>query len=91
MKCRKKPITINAWPIAELIEAATNNWDNLPKEVAEFYETGGLVFTSDSISIATLEGHMIGDRLSWLLQGVMDEFYPCKPDVFEATYDEVTA
>ena len=42
------------------------------------------------IVIHTLEGDMRADPEDWIIKGVKGEFYPCKPDIFEATYDEVT-
>lgn len=41
------------------------------------------------IYIKTLEGDMRVDINDWIIKGVKGEFYPCKPDIFEATYDEV--
>lgn len=40
--------------------------------------------------IATLEGGHWVDLGDWVIRGVQGEFYPCKPDIFEATYEEVT-
>lgn len=40
-----------------------------------------------SISIPTLEGVMTADEGDWIIRGVQGEFYPCKPDIFEATYE----
>lgn len=42
------------------------------------------------LMIATLEGIMWADLGDWIIRGVRGEFYPCKPDIFEATYNEVT-
>lgn len=39
------------------------------------------------VRIRTLEGVMIGQEGDWLIKGVSDEVYPCKPDIFEATYE----
>lgn len=39
--------------------------------------------------IATLEGRMIANLGDYIIKGVRGEFYPCKPDIFEATYDTV--
>ena len=39
------------------------------------------------LSIDTLEGRMRADPGDWIIQGVKGEFYPCKPDIFEATYE----
>jgi hypothetical protein len=41
------------------------------------------------VSIATLEGTMRADWDDWIIQGVQGEFYPCKPDIFDATYEAV--
>ena len=40
--------------------------------------------------IETLEGEMLADPGDWIIRGVKGEFYPCKPDIFEATYEAVT-
>jgi hypothetical protein len=39
------------------------------------------------IEIITLEGVMRADPGDWIIRGVQGEFYPCKPDIFEATYE----
>lgn len=43
------------------------------------------------IAIGTLEGTMRADLGDYVIRGVKGEFYPCKPDIFEATYEEVAA
>jgi hypothetical protein len=40
------------------------------------------------IQIDTLEGEMEGKIGDWIIRGVKGEFYPCKPDIFAATYEE---
>jgi hypothetical protein len=40
-----------------------------------------------SLYIKTLEGEMKCDEGDWIIRGVKGEFYPCKPDIFAATYD----
>lgn len=37
--------------------------------------------------IRTLEGDMVADEGDWIIRGVKGELYPCKPDIFEATYE----
>lgn len=39
------------------------------------------------IRIDTLEGSMLAGRDDWIIRGVQGEFYPCKSDIFEATYE----
>ena len=41
------------------------------------------------IGIPTLEGSMIASEGDWIIKGVNGEFYPCKPDIFEKTYELV--
>ena len=41
--------------------------------------------------IPTLEGLMVGEQDDWIIKGVKGELYPCKPDIFEMTYDLVEA
>ncbi len=86
---RKKPIIINAWIIRELVDAAKRDWSLMPPEVNDCYEAGDIIFLNDGVSIKTLEGRMKGNLDDFLIQGVAGEFYPCKPDIFADTYEEV--
>ena len=45
--------------------------------------------TSIEIEIETLEGTMKADPGDWIITGIKGEQYPCKPDIFEATYERV--
>ena len=45
--------------------------------------------TGSYVQIKTLEGIMIGNVNDWIVRGVNGEFYPCKPDIFEKTYEPV--
>lgn len=42
-----------------------------------------------NVVIPTLEGDMIANRFDWIIKGIKGEFYPCKPDIFEQTYEKV--
>lgn len=80
-KFRKKPVVIEAVQF-------TGRNDN---EVADFIGDNGYdpIDRGPSWVIHTLEGDMnvsIGD---WIIKGVQGEFYPCKPDIFEQTYELV--
>lgn len=78
----KKPVTVQA------IQLTSDNWE----AVADFVGKD-VRFTLDSFGkpyliINTPEGAhnaFVGD---WIIRGVKGEFYPCKPDIFEQTYDE---
>lgn len=45
--------------------------------------------TSIKITISTLEGDMTAHGGDWIIRGVAGELYPCKNDIFEATYEEI--
>lgn len=45
--------------------------------------------TDEEMEIETLEGVMKADKGDWIIRGVKGELYPCKPDVFEMTYEKV--
>lgn len=81
VKYRKKPVVIEAYQFNNLAE-----WANVP------YEFGHAVFpctNSNTFKICTLEGEHIVTKGDWIIKGVKGEFYPCKPDIFEMTYEEV--
>ncbi len=82
MKFRKKPVVIEAvqW---------TGDNPNEVLELADFKIAIGLFETRRVVEIETLEGTMRGEIGDWIIKGVKGEFYPCKPDIFEATYDRV--
>lgn len=81
---RKKPVVIEA---RQLIEPET------PQAIAVW--CGGRVCGVGDvgakvwIEIDTLEGTMRADYADYIIQGVKGEFYPCKPDIFIETYEEV--
>ena len=87
MKYRKKPIVIEA------IQWTGDNFD----ELKEFTETDNQqtvcrivksTFDRD-LFVDTLEGSLMASLNDWVIKGIKGEFYPCKPDIFEATYDLV--
>jgi len=53
------------------------------------YPEGGTEVFPDCLIIHTLEGDHRADVGDWIIKGVKGEFYPCKPDIFEATYEKV--
>lgn len=81
---RKKPVEIQA--------RQTGQDYDTDCEIAEW--CGGTIPSSESLEgtdylfyIYTLEGDMWVSSGDWVIQGVQGEFYPCKPDIFEATYE----
>ena len=86
---RKKQVVINAWSAKEISFFAAKDWSKMPKEINEAYKKGGWVFlTNGEINIPTLEGTMKASKDDMIIQEVNGEFYPCKPDIFEKTYEE---
>lgn len=80
---RKKPVVIEAY-------CATTD-SVFPEWLADAIEAGTVhVEPSGPIYITTLEGTMRADYGDWIIRGVKGELYPCKPDIFEATYEPAT-
>lgn len=78
----KKPVKVNAWQLtSENIDAGLPDWLNL--NIVHIFN-GGAPFAE----IETLEGLMRADYGDYIIQGIKGEFYPCKPDIFLATYDK---
>jgi len=80
MKFRKKPVVVEAWQYEGWRETQRPDW--LIDSKAMFLEDGTFV-------IDTLEGRMTAQPGDWIIRGVKGEIYPCKPDVFAATYEPV--
>lgn len=78
-KFRKKPVVIEA-------EQYRVGAFDLP-----FVEEGVLDYDEDTQTqgIQTLEGRMVVSDGDWVIRGVKGEYYPCKPDIFAATYEAV--
>jgi len=86
MKFRKKPVVIEAMQFT----GSFSNYD-------EIVEWSGVRFPANSdeaygvveLFVETLEGEMKANQADWIIKGVKGEFYPCKPDIFDATYEYV--
>ena len=90
MKFRKKPVVIEAI-----------QWDGMQgPSTAKIFDTfgsadesGKVRFTvnphANTLLVYTLEGTMVASPGDYIIKGVQGEFYPCKPDIFEATYEAV--
>lgn len=80
-KYRKKPVEI---------EAVRWTGSNI-SEVKRFMNNAVIAFNEQNlkISIKTLEGVITASPYDYIIKGVKGEFYPCKPDIFEETYEEV--
>lgn len=82
----KKPVRIQAMVL-------DGTWERA-RAVAEWIGPAGFVRDEDdghgaAVSILTLEGEMLARPGDYVIRGIKGEFYPCKPDVFAASYDLV--
>jgi hypothetical protein len=81
-KYRKKPV---------IIEAVM--WDGSQESAQEINQFNGGKFwainDNRQMKIPTLEGIMLADVGDYIIKGIKGEFYPCKPDIFVATYEKV--
>jgi hypothetical protein len=78
---RKKPVVIEA------IQFDGSN----AQEIMDWAGGSAVVIrsnTADCLTIPTLEGDHLASLDDWIIKGVKGEFYPCKPDIFAATYEE---
>ncbi len=84
-KFRKKPVVIEA-------EQWSGSADQANHFLGENYgQDWEYDPTTSSILIPTLEGQMRAHVGDWIIRGVQGEFYPCRPDIFEETYEAVNA
>jgi hypothetical protein len=88
-KYRKKPVVIEA------VQLRWNTWNEVCDFVDGKHFGGGVHLDSNAdligLNINTLEGTMLAEQNDYIIRGVNGEFYPCKPDIFEKTYDPVDA
>ncbi len=87
MKFRKKPLEIEAIQYTgensqEIIEFSTRF--SSKRHVEEMTDAKGKY-----LMIKTLEGYMSAPINDWIIKGIKGEFYPCKPDIFDQTYEPV--
>ena len=97
MKYRKKPVVIEAFQMTKERRMDNSEWPTWLHLAwnAGRHELGALQRVSmtapmpDDLEIVTLEGrHLVGWG-DYIIQGVKGELYPCKPDIFHMTYEEV--
>ena len=82
-KYRKKPVVIEAEQFTDESKDRVFNFVTC-NCTADFDDTGAPI-----LKIQTLEGVMTVSLRDFVIKGVAGEFYPCKPDIFEATYELV--
>jgi len=85
MKYRKKPVIIEAikW------DGNETTYDQIVKELDPEKIYLDVLYRDGKIHINTLEGEVVGDMGDFIIKGVKGELYPCKPDIFEMTYEKL--
>ena len=81
MKFRKKPVVIEA------VQYTGSNLAEICKFMNKSYQQ--IYNTDGTLSIETLEGTMKANPFDYIIKGVNGEFYPCKPGIFNKTYEPV--
>jgi hypothetical protein len=99
MRFRKRPVEIeamqlvgNAVDVHQVYLWVEENTQGSFDPMADEVPASGVSIdpATGFLLIATLEGVMQAKPGDWIIQGVQGEFYPCGPDIFEATYEPVT-
>lgn len=94
---RKKPIVIEAMQFEQRV-GGDGSFGTRESSLAIQEWSGGKAHTHNGdpvpehpsmLVIDTLEGQMTANPGDWIIRGVQGEFYPCKPSIFEATYEPV--
>jgi hypothetical protein len=94
-KFRKKPVVIEA------VQLTWQTWGEMCDFIGDRFTPDGFMGcyvdadgkATDSVTdviglkIPTLEGEMLGVQNDWIIKGIKGEFYPCKPDIFSASYE----
>lgn len=84
-KFRKKPVVIEAVQFLSATDPVA--FANASEAIINMGCKGR--FVGSTLRIKTLEGEMTASPGDWIIKGVNGEFYPCKPDIFEKTYEAV--
>ena len=88
MKYRKKPVVVDAIQLNHNNDMEIMDFVGVELERTSTHPTGHPEYQR-ALVIPTLEGQHIASNGDWIIKGVQGEYYPCKPDIFEATYEEV--
>ena len=83
-KYRKKPVEVEAIQFTN--ETKDQSLNFITCSAYPIWDDKG----NPAIKIQTLEGWIIASFGDWIIKGVKGEFYPCKSDIFDLTYEEIT-
>jgi hypothetical protein len=88
-KFRKRPVVIEAMRYEPHRSRELEQWSGGVVVTSPVLEPTVANHSGEYVQIETLEGVMTAIPGDWIIRGVKGEFYPCKPDIFEATYEPV--
>ncbi len=96
MQYRKKPVVVEAWQLTvEAAHITSPREKRMPDWLVENEKVSPPLFLGNintiHIKIDTLGGTMTASNGDFIIKGVHGEIYPCKPDIFEETYEAVSA
>ena len=83
---RKKPIEVEAVQFTEETRQQIIDWCD-PRHTN--MDDDGCLYETANLFIRTPEGEMMAQPGDYIIKGIAGEFYPCKPDIFEQTYEAV--
>lgn len=81
---RKKPVEVEAIQFTDKSKNEVFGWVTCQKTASFDMENKPVLV------IKTLEGQMTAMMGDWVIKGIKGEFYPCKPDIFERSYDKIS-
>ncbi len=95
-KWRKKPVIVEAFQWNDILARPIPDWwrkaGHIPSKKGDKVKFVPIKTTSEDITaveIETLEGRMFAAPGDYIIKGIKGELYPCKPDIFEQTYEKV--
>jgi hypothetical protein len=89
MKYRKKPVEVEAMWYDGSMASFDSIWKWMGGDDGPNQGYKGSADRPGCFDIKTLEGELAAYPGDWIIKGVAGEFYPCRRDIFELTYDEV--
>ena len=81
MRYRKRPVEVEA------VQWTGDNYEEVEAFLGDSLYPP--IVRTSALRVKTLEGSLLASKGDWLIRGIKGEFYPCKPDIFEQTYEPV--
>lgn len=91
MKYRKKPVVVEAFQLTNYVDTVAPDWFTEAVNKEDVFIDRSIVDGVARIygcTVTTLEGRMQAKLGDYIIRGVNGELYPCKPDIFEKTYEK---